>query len=136
LFVVIIIVVVVVVVCCSQDPAVNGTMNAMKAASDAGIKLVVLTSSMAAVTDEPIKGKVFDENDWNQKSTLSRNPYYLSKTLAERAAWKFVEELPADKKMKLVVINVSVSPTALLFQQRHQHHNDINENLLFFHTKQ
>jgi len=69
---------------------------------------VVLTSSMAAVTDEPIKGKVFDENDWNQKSTLSRNPYYLSKTLAERAAWKFVEELPADKKMKLVVINVSV----------------------------
>ena len=46
---------------------------------------------MAAVTDEPDDARVLTEADWNEKSTLRRNPYYLSKTLAERAAWSFIE---------------------------------------------
>ena len=43
------------------------------------------------------------EADWNTKSTLDRNPYYLSKTLAERAAWDFMarERPPFD----LVAVN-------------------------------
>ena len=51
----------------------------------------VLTSSMAAVTDEPDGTRVLTERDWNEKSSLDRNPYYYSKTLAERAAWDFVQ---------------------------------------------
>ena len=73
------------------DPAVNGTLGVLRAcAAVPEVARVVLTSSMAAVTDEPDAGRVLTEADWNEKSTLRRNPYYLSKTLAERAAWDFV----------------------------------------------
>jgi dihydroflavonol-4-reductase len=73
------------------DPAVMGTRNVLAAARRAGqVRRVVVTSSMAAITDEP-DGRVLTEVDWNERSTLARNPYYLSKTLAEREAWSFVD---------------------------------------------
>jgi len=70
------------------------------------VKKVVLTSSVAAITDSPINGKVYTESDWNTASSLQRNPYYYSKTLAERAAWDFVKKLSDEEKFALVVINV------------------------------
>jgi dihydroflavonol-4-reductase len=74
------------------DPAVNGTMNVLTSCAKArAVRRVVLTSSMAAVTDEPDDTRVLTEADWNEKSSLTRNPYYYSKMLAERAAWAFVE---------------------------------------------
>lgn len=85
------------------DPALLGTEGVLEACARAGVKRVVLTSSMAAVTDEPESGKVLTEADWNEKSSLQRNPYYYSKTLAERAAWAFVEE--RSPSFDLVVIN-------------------------------
>jgi dihydroflavonol-4-reductase len=86
------------------DPAVNGTLGVLRACTGASeVVRVVLTSSMAAVTDEPDASRVLTEADWNEKSTLQRNPYYLSKTMAERAAWTFVErERPG---FDLVVMN-------------------------------
>jgi dihydroflavonol-4-reductase len=46
---------------------------------------------------------VLTEADWNTRSTLDRNPYYLSKTLAERAAWDFMaRERPS---FDLVAVN-------------------------------
>jgi dihydroflavonol-4-reductase len=85
------------------DPAVNGTLAMLRAAATSEtVKRVVLTSSMAAVTDEP-DGRLLAERDWNTQSSLTRNPYYYSKTLAERAAWEFMErEKPG---FDLVVIN-------------------------------
>ena len=47
---------------------------------------------MAAVTDEPDSNRVLTEDDWNTRSSLERNPYYYSKTLAERGAWDFVRQ--------------------------------------------
>lgn len=86
------------------DPAVKGTRNVLQAAArSSSVKRVIVTSSMAAITDEPESDHVFTEEDWNTRSSLERNPYYFSKTLAERAAWDFVkEERPA---FDLVVIN-------------------------------
>ncbi len=85
------------------DPAVLGTLNVLRACAGApSVKRVVLTSSMAAVTDEP-DGRVLTEADWNTRSSLTRNPYYFSKSAAERAAWDFMErEKPG---FDLVVIN-------------------------------
>ena len=57
------------------DPAVQGTENVLRSATKAGVQRVVLTSSMAAVTDEPESDKVLTEEDWNEKSSLERNPY-------------------------------------------------------------
>lgn len=74
------------------EPAVQGVENLLKsAAKSKTIQRVVMTSSLAAVTDQPINGQMLTENDWNKTSSLSRNPYYYSKTMAERAAWDFVE---------------------------------------------
>lgn len=75
------------------DPAVNGTMAVMHACDAAAhpVRRVVLTSSMAAVTDEPVNGHVYTEADWNKLSHAGRNPYYASKVQAERAAWAHVE---------------------------------------------
>ncbi|MEZ4251174.1 MAG: NAD-dependent epimerase/dehydratase family protein [Polyangiales bacterium] len=76
------------------EPAVKGTENVLQAcATSPSVRRVVVTSSMAAVTDEPESDRVLTEADWNEKSSLTRNPYYYSKTLAERAAWDFVKAL-------------------------------------------
>jgi dihydroflavonol-4-reductase len=72
------------------EPAVEGTRAMLNAcARSSRIKRVVLTSSMAAITDEPDENHVLTEGDWNDKSSLKRNPYYYSKTCAERTAWDF-----------------------------------------------
>ncbi len=85
------------------DPAVKGTLNVLAAcARNPSVRRVVLTSSMAAVTDEP-DGRVLTEADWNTKSSLVRNPYYFAKAEGERAAWDFMErEKPG---FDLIVIN-------------------------------
>ena len=86
------------------DPAVQGTLSVLASARSAGtVKRVVVTSSFAAVTDEP-QG-TFDETNWNEASSLTRNPYYFSKVAAERAAWDFVAGQPG---FDLVVINPSL----------------------------
>lgn len=89
------------------DPALKGTLNVLQACGKSGsVKKVVLTSSVAAVFDEPISGHVYTEKDWNETSSLTRNPYFYSKTLAERSAWDYIEkENPA---FELVVVNPSM----------------------------
>ena len=73
------------------EPAVNGNLRVLRAARDAGVKRVVLTSAFGAigVGHKPDHRRPFDETDW---SDLNGNvaPYQKSKTLAERAAWDFV----------------------------------------------
>jgi len=86
------------------NPAVNGTRAVLGAcAKTPSVRRVVLTSSMAAVTDEPDSRYTLTEADWNTKSSLSRNPYYYSKTMAERAAWTFVGE--KKPQFDLIAIN-------------------------------
>lgn len=87
-------------------PAVDGTLRVLKAAVGAGVNRVVLTSSLAAVLyGHPRDGsKVFDENDWS-RTDKNIGAYQKSKTLAERAAWDFVNGLGSDDKLELAVIN-------------------------------
>ena len=86
------------------DPAVNGTETVLESClKSGGVKRVILTSSIAAITDEPESMKVFTEKDWNTMSSLDRNPYQYSKTLAERAAWDFI--MRKRPRFDLVSIN-------------------------------
>lgn len=86
------------------DPSVSGTLAVLNAAvANPSVKRVVLTSSFAAVTEEP-EG-TFDERMWNERSSVDRNPYYFSKTAAERSAWGFAR---SQSQFNLVVINPSV----------------------------
>jgi len=87
-------------------PAVDGTLRVLRACAASGtVKRVVQTSSVAAVAygREGSAPKVLDEDDWSDVDHCT--PYPKSKTLAERAAWDFIESLPADGRFELAVIN-------------------------------
>lgn len=85
-------------------PAVDGTLRAMRAAKDAGIKRVILTSSCAAIYKQAGKSPMSpsDETNWTSPEDPSVGAYEASKTLAEKAAWDFVAEHP---DMALTTIN-------------------------------
>jgi dihydroflavonol-4-reductase len=85
-------------------PAVDGTLRVLRAARDAGAKRVVQTSSFAAIgyghgkRDTP-----YTEADWTDVNGPAVQPYMKSKTLAERAAWNFIETEGGG--MELAVVN-------------------------------
>ena len=90
-------------------PAREGTLRALRAARDAGARRVVLTSSFAAVGYSPKPGQTeFTEADWTDPDMPGLPAYPRSKTIAERAAWDFIERVGGDTE--LVVVN----PTFIL----------------------
>jgi len=84
-------------------PARDGALRVLKAARDAGVKRMVLTSSFAAIgySIDP-KNHIFTENDWTDPNT-SIPPYIKSKTIAEKAAWEFIQK--EGGALELTVIN-------------------------------
>lgn len=87
-------------------PAREGALRALKAASAAGVKRVVLTSSVVAITlpwPEARLGHVFTEEDWSNPDRPDITAYVASKTIAERAAWEFVKDNP--DALELAVVN-------------------------------
>jgi len=85
------------------EPAEQGTLNVLAAAKNAGVRRVVLTSSVAAISDEPDPKVKLTEKHWNTKSSLTRNPYYFSKVRGERAAWEFMER--EKPRFSLIAVN-------------------------------
>ena len=92
------------------DVALNGTRNVLRSVAKAGtVRRLVVTSSIAAVADENRPaGHEYTEADWNESATLEESPYPLSKTLAEKAAWEFVESLPEDQRFEMTTIQPSL----------------------------
>lgn len=87
-------------------PAVEGTLRALRAARSAGVKRVVLTSSVAAIYGNylPAGIKEFDETMWTDVShPVGKGAYTKSKTLAEEAAWDFVKNEASE--IALTTIN-------------------------------
>ena len=71
-------------------PARDGALRVLRAARDAGVKRVVLTSSFAAIGySDPTRSAPFDETVWTDPNG-DVSAYVKSKTIAERAAWAFV----------------------------------------------
>jgi len=55
------------------------------------VKRVVLTSSFAAISyGHQARSEPFTEHDWTNLNDTEVQPYPVSKTLAERAAWDFI----------------------------------------------
>jgi nucleoside-diphosphate-sugar epimerase len=72
-------------------PAREGTLRVLRAARDAGVKRVVLTSSFAAIGyGHPVQPRYYDETYWTDLNGADVRPYAKSKTLAERSAWDFI----------------------------------------------
>lgn len=87
------------------EPAEQGTLRALRAAKKAGVKRVVLTSSIAAMAAHMKKGS-FNQDSWTDLGDKGLTAYEKSKTIAERIAWSFIEDQKnTDNPLELVVIN-------------------------------
>ncbi|KAL2499200.1 NAD(P)-binding Rossmann-fold superfamily protein [Abeliophyllum distichum] len=82
------------------EPAVKGTLNVLKACSEANVGRVVYVSSSAAVIMNPNRPKdqVIDETCWSDRAYCrsSNNWYCLAKTIAESEAWEYAKRSGLD----------------------------------------
>jgi nucleoside-diphosphate-sugar epimerase len=88
-------------------PAREGTLRVLKAAAAAGVKRVILTGSFGAVGyGHAPRNTPFTEEDWSviddPKNPIT--PYIKSKTIAEKAAWEFINSDANSARMELTVI--------------------------------
>ncbi|HEX7059049.1 MAG TPA: aldehyde reductase [Solirubrobacterales bacterium] len=84
-------------------PAREGTLRVLRTSLDAGVRRIVLTSSVAAVRN--VSGQPstpLTEESWTDADNLSLTPYTRSKTIAERAAWDLVAERGETEKLAVV----------------------------------
>ncbi len=84
------------------QPALEGTLRALKAAQKSKIKKVVLTSSMGAMAYGH-KKRTCNHNDWTDISQ-DVGAYIKSKTIAEKAAWDFINN-QSDESFKMTTIH-------------------------------
>jgi nucleoside-diphosphate-sugar epimerase len=85
-------------------PAREGALRVLRAARDAGVERVVLTSSFVAIGygHQP-RTAAFTEADWTDLTAPGLTAYTKSKTIAEQAAWDFIAREGA--KLELTVVN-------------------------------
>jgi nucleoside-diphosphate-sugar epimerase len=85
-------------------PARQGTLRVLRAARDAGVERVVVTSSFGAVGyGHKPQAAPFDETSWTNLDNPDLTAYVKSKTLAEQAAWNFMRS--EGGKLELTVVN-------------------------------
>ena len=107
-------------------PARKGALRVLRAARDAGVKRVVLTSSFAAIGyGRRDAERTFTEADWTDPDGPDVQPYAKSKTLAERAAWDFIAREGGALELSVVnpvgvfgpVLGPDYSTSILIVQQ-------------------
>jgi dihydroflavonol-4-reductase len=85
-------------------PARDGSLRVLRAARDAKVRRVVMTSSCGAVYyGYPPQTAPFDESNWSQPDRGDMSSYVKSKLIAERAAWDFIAM--EGRGLELAVIN-------------------------------
>jgi nucleoside-diphosphate-sugar epimerase len=85
-------------------PAREGALRVLRAARDAVVRRVVLTSSFAAIGyGQAPRSTPFDETTWTNPDGADVLPYVKSKVLAERAAWDFIAREGGG--LELAVVN-------------------------------
>lgn len=92
-------------------PAREGTLRVLRAARDAGIPRVVLTSAFHAVGfGHPPLDRPFTEADWSVLDGPGMDAYGRSKVLAERAAWDFIAAEGHDTSLTAMLPVAVVGP--------------------------
>ena len=78
------------------EPMRNGVLSVCNHSKATGVSRIVLTSCIFTMTEGPVNGVKFSEDDVNTGSSLSRNPYFFAKTQSERAAIDWCAENGQD----------------------------------------
>jgi nucleoside-diphosphate-sugar epimerase len=107
-------------------PAREGALRVLRAARDAGVKRVVLTSSFAAIGyGHAQQTAPFDETYWTELNGPGLSAYVKSKTIAEHAAWDFIAQEGGGLELSVVnpvgvlgpVLGADFSTSILLVQR-------------------
>jgi dihydroflavonol-4-reductase len=93
-------------------PARDGALRVLRAALDAGVERVVMTSSVAAIRGgrQSSESTSFTEADWTDGNDPERTPYVRSKTIAERAAWDLARETGAEDRLAVINPGAIIGP--------------------------
>jgi dihydroflavonol-4-reductase len=92
-------------------PAREGTLRVLRASLGAGVKRVVVTSSVAAIRlSGGANGRPLTEDDWTNPDAPGLTPYVRSKTIAERAAWDLVRERGEEDRLAVVNPGAIIGP--------------------------
>ena len=92
-------------------PAREGTLRVLRASLDAGVKRVVVTSSVAAIRlADGAAVRPLDERDWTDPNNQGLTPYVRSKTIAEQAAWDLVRERGQEDRLSVVNPGAIIGP--------------------------
>ncbi|MEU6259663.1 NAD-dependent epimerase/dehydratase family protein [Streptomyces sp. NPDC047043] len=91
-------------------PARDGTLRVLRAATAAGVRRVVLTSAANAASPSSYTEGITDETLWTDPDDPTLIPYRRSKTLAERAAWDFMEVYDGPTELATVLPGAVFGP--------------------------
>jgi dihydroflavonol-4-reductase len=93
-------------------PARDGALRVLRAALDAGVERVAMTSSIAAIRSgrESSAAAPYTEADWTDGADTSRTPYVRSKTIAEQAAWECVRSAGAEDRLATINPGAIIGP--------------------------
>jgi dihydroflavonol-4-reductase len=93
-------------------PARDGTIRVLRAARDAGVKRVVLTSSFVAISrGHGSLEREFTEEDWTDINGRDVTAYVKSKVFAEHAAWDFVKDEGGQTELCVINPTATFGPT-------------------------
>lgn len=91
-------------------PARDGALRVLRAAVKAGVKRVVMTSSVAASSLPVGRDGTSDETVWTDPADKHLDNYRISKTLAERAAWDFIKSTGGTTTLVTVLPGAVLGP--------------------------
>lgn len=91
-------------------PARDGTLRVLRAAVDAGVKRVVMTSAAAAARPPLASGRISDETVWSDPGDPQFDAYRVSKIVAERAAWDFMRTTSGGTELVTILPGAVFGP--------------------------
>ncbi len=92
-------------------PARDGALRALRAAIAAGVKRVVMTSSVAATSLAPgAADALADETVWTDPDLPGVGAYTRSKTIAERAAWDLMASSGGETQLATINPGLVLGP--------------------------
>ncbi len=92
-------------------PARDGAVRVLRAAVNAKVRRVVMTSACAAASPPSYREDlVTDETFWSDPENKNLTAYMKSKTLAELAAWKFIKEHGSNTSLTTVLPGAVFGP--------------------------
>jgi nucleoside-diphosphate-sugar epimerase len=91
-------------------PARDGTLRVLRAAVNAGVKRVVMTSAAATARPPLSSERASDETIWADPDDPQFDAYRVSKILAERAAWDFMSKAGGSTELVTILPGAVFGP--------------------------